>query len=71
MDFTLPGGQAITSGWNADYSPDSGTVTAGNVSYNATLAPDASVSIGYQATHTGDASGPTGFTLNGSACSAG
>ncbi|MFD6952720.1 esterase [Nocardiopsis sp. TSRI0078] len=71
LDFTLPDGQAITSGWNAAYSSDGGTVTAANVSYNATIAPDASVSIGYQATHTGDAGRPTGFTLNGSACSAG
>ncbi|UUU37327.1 cellulose binding domain-containing protein [Streptomyces sp. CA-210063] len=66
--FTLPGGQAITSGWNADYSPGSGRVTARNVSHNATIAPGASVDIGFQATHTGDTTSPNSYTLNGTAC---
>jgi hypothetical protein len=67
--FTLPGGQTITSGWNAGYSPTSGQVTAKNVTYNAAIAPNASVSIGFQATHTGDTAKPTSFTLNGVSCS--
>ncbi|GAA3243625.1 hypothetical protein GCM10020256_68620 [Streptomyces thermocoprophilus] len=46
-------------------------MTAVNASYNGTLAPGANVTIGYQATHTGNSSAPTGFTLNGSACTAG
>ncbi len=66
--FTLPGGQAITNGWNATYAPSSGTVSARNVSYNATIAASGSVSIGFQATHTGDSGKPTSFTLNGIAC---
>jgi acetylxylan esterase len=67
--FTLPSGQAITSGWNATYSPTSGQVTARNVSYNGTIAPNASVNIGFQATHTGNTGEPGSFTLNGAACS--
>jgi hypothetical protein len=43
-------------------------VTARNASYNAALAPNASVGIGFQATHTGDTGKPSSFTLNGSAC---
>jgi len=66
--FTLPGGQAISGGWNATYSPGSGQVTAKNLSYNGSIAPDASVSIGFQATHTGNAAGPASFSLNGSNC---
>ncbi|MEE6310414.1 cellulose binding domain-containing protein [Plantactinospora veratri] len=66
--FTLPSGQTITSSWNASYSPASGQVTARNVSYNATIARDASVSFGFQATHTGNTARPTSFTLNGAAC---
>jgi acetylxylan esterase len=66
--FTLPSGQTITSGWNATYSPTSGQVTARNVSYNATIAPNGSVGIGFQATHTGNTGEPTSFTLNGTAC---
>ncbi|MFJ8578084.1 PHB depolymerase family esterase [Micromonospora sp. NPDC093277] len=66
--FTLPGGQTITSGWNATYSPSSGAVTARNVSYNAAIPPNGSVSIGFQANHTGNAGKPTSFTLNGASC---
>ncbi|MEU4370799.1 cellulose binding domain-containing protein [Micromonospora chersina] len=66
--FTLPAGQTIVGGWNATYAPTSGQVTARNVDYNATLAPNASLSIGFQATHTGNTARPSGFTLNGAAC---
>jgi poly(hydroxyalkanoate) depolymerase family esterase len=69
LAFTLPGGQTITSGWNATYSPASGSVTARNVSYNAAIAPNASVSIGFQASHTGNTGKPPSFNLNGTACS--
>ncbi|WBB51235.1 cellulose binding domain-containing protein [Verrucosispora sp. WMMA2044] len=69
--FTLPGGQTITGGWNASYSPTSGQVTARNVSYNGTIAPNASVGIGFQATHTGNTAEPGSFTLNGAACTVG
>ncbi|MFF0468404.1 cellulose binding domain-containing protein [Micromonospora zamorensis] len=68
LAFTLPGGQSITSGWNASFAPSSGAVTARNVSYNATIAPNTSVDVGFQATHTGNAGRPSGFTLNGTAC---
>ncbi|MGI5240199.1 extracellular catalytic domain type 1 short-chain-length polyhydroxyalkanoate depolymerase [Dactylosporangium sp. CA-139066] len=71
LTFTLPGGQSITSGWNAAYSPSSGAVTARNVSYNAVLAPGASTTIGFQATHTGNTGAPAAFALNGSACATG
>ncbi|MFJ8581109.1 polysaccharide deacetylase family protein [Micromonospora sp. NPDC093277] len=69
LTFTLPSGQTITSGWNANYSPTSGQVTATGVGYNNTIDPNGSTAIGYQATHTGNSSAPTGFTLNGVACS--
>ena len=67
--FTLPGGQTITSGWNAAYAPASGQVTARNVGHNAAIAPNASVNVGFQATHTGNTNKPAAFTLNGNACS--
>ncbi|WP_422768855.1 cellulose binding domain-containing protein [Plantactinospora sp. WMMC1484] len=66
--FTLPSGQTITSGWNASYSPSSGQVTARNASYNAAIAPNASVNIGFQANHTGNTARPASFALNGAAC---
>jgi endoglucanase len=69
LAFTLAAGQSIVSGWSAGYSPTSGTVTATNVSYNGALPPGGSAAIGYQANHTGNAAAPTGFRLNGTACS--
>ncbi|KKK04994.1 PHB depolymerase family esterase [Micromonospora sp. HK10] len=68
LGFTLPGGQTITSGWNATYSPASGQVTARNVAYNPTIPANGSVTIGFQATHTGNPAAPTSFTLNGAPC---
>jgi hypothetical protein len=68
LTFTLAAGQSITSGWNATYAPASGQVTARNVSYNGTIAPGGSVSIGFQAGHTGNNAAPTGYALNGVAC---
>ncbi|SDH46954.1 Poly(3-hydroxybutyrate) depolymerase [Lentzea fradiae] len=70
LAFTLPGGQSITSGWGTTYSPASGQVTARNVSYNADIAPNASITVGFQANHTGDASAPASFALNGKTCAA-
>ncbi|WP_328415875.1 PHB depolymerase family esterase [Micromonospora sp. NBC_00389] len=69
LTFTLPTGQRITNGWNAQYSPASGAATARNVSYNAAIAPNASVDIGFQATHEGGTGKPSSFALNGVACS--
>ncbi|OZV80596.1 esterase [Micromonospora echinospora] len=66
--FTLPGGQVITSGWNASYTPSSGQVTARNVAHNAAIPVNGSITVGFQATHTGDAAGPSAFTLNGAPC---
>jgi endo-1,4-beta-xylanase len=69
LRFNLASGQTITSGWNASYSPNSGQVTATNVSYNGSIAPGGSTTIGFQANHSGNTAAPTGFTLNGAACS--
>ena len=66
--FTLPSGQSITSGWNATYSPATGQVTARNVGHNATIAPNGSISVGFQATHTGNTTEPASFSLNGAPC---
>ena len=69
LKFALAAGQTITSGWSATYSPVSGQVTATNVSYNAAIPPGGSTTIGFQASHTGNSAAPSGFALNGTACS--
>jgi endo-1,4-beta-xylanase len=69
LRFNLASGQTITSGWNASYSPSSGQVTATNVSYNGSIPAGGSTTIGFQGTHGGNTAAPSGFTLNGAACS--
>ena len=69
LKFTLASGQSITSGWSATYAPASGQVTATNAGYNGSIAPGGSTTIGFQANHTGNSAAPTGFALNGAACS--
>jgi endoglucanase len=68
LTFSLPAGQTIVSGWNAGFSPASGTVTATNAAYNGSLAAGGSTTIGYQANHTGNTAAPSGFQLNGATC---
>jgi glucuronoarabinoxylan endo-1,4-beta-xylanase len=69
LRFTLGSGQTITSGWSATYTPTSGQVSATNLSYNAAIPPGGSTTIGFQASHSGNSAAPSGFTLNGTACS--
>jgi cellulase/cellobiase CelA1 len=68
LGFSFPSGQQITNAWNATVSQSGSSVTARNASYNGTLAPGASTSFGFQGTHSGTNQSPTGWTLNGSAC---
>ena len=67
--WTYTAGQRVTQMWNATYTQPSTTVTATNVSYNSTIAPNGgSVSFGFNGTHSGSNPSPTAFTLNGTAC---
>lgn len=68
LAFTLPSGQQVTNAWNANVSPSSGAVTAGNVGYNAEIAAGGQASFGFQGTFSGSFAKPSGFSLNGSAC---
>lgn len=70
LAFTFPAGQRVSQGWNANWSQPSGSanVTATNVSYNGTLAANASTQIGFNGTFTGTNAAPSTFTLNGSTC---
>jgi hypothetical protein len=46
VSFTFPGTQQVSNAWNAQVSQSGQQVTAGNVSYNATLAGGATTSFG-------------------------
>ncbi|WP_431920212.1 cellulose binding domain-containing protein [Micromonospora wenchangensis] len=71
LTFPLPTGQRITTGWNAVYSPSSGTVTARGHDDHVTIGPGGAIAIGFVADHTGDTGGPSSFTLNGTPCALG
>jgi Glycosyl hydrolase family 59/Cellulose binding domain len=68
LRFTLPSGQSLTSGWNAEYTGTTGTITAGNVSYNAAIPAGGNTQFGFQGTLSGAYSAPTSPTLNGTPC---
>ncbi len=71
LRFTLPAGQSVQQGWSAQWTQSGQTVTAANAAWNGTLAPGASVEIGFNGSQTNGTSSPppaSGFTLNGSPC---
>lgn len=68
LAFTLPSGQRIDNAWNAGVSPSSGAVTAANVAHNASIAPGAQVTFGFQASYSGGFAKPGAFSLNGTPC---
>ncbi|MFC9944261.1 PQQ-dependent sugar dehydrogenase [Streptomyces pratensis] len=71
LEFPLALGQTVVSDWNTDLTQGSNTIKAADASHNATIAPGSSVTLGYLAGHTGDASSPPRFMLNGDACAVG
>ncbi|MBN1171454.1 MAG: cellulose binding domain-containing protein, partial [Micromonosporaceae bacterium] len=67
----FPGDQKITNSWNAAVTQSGTSVTATNASYNGSIPSGGTVSFGFQASYSGVNANPTGFTLNGTACSVG
>jgi cellulase/cellobiase CelA1 len=68
LTFTFPGDQVVTSAWNATVTQNGTSVTAANASYDGTISPGGSVSFGMQGTWKSNDTAPSGFTLNGTAC---
>ncbi|WP_260478677.1 cellulase family glycosylhydrolase [Kibdelosporangium aridum] len=71
LAFTYAAGQRLTPpGWSATWTQSTGSadVTATNLTWNGTLAPNAAASIGFNGTHTGANPAPTSFSLNGNTC---
>ncbi|MGA5358379.1 GH12 family glycosyl hydrolase domain-containing protein [Streptomyces purpurascens] len=71
LAFTLPSGQRITNGWNANLSGASGAVTASNVAHNGEVPAGGRATFGFQGTSGGAFAKPSTFSLNGSACTTG
>jgi hypothetical protein len=70
LTFTLPGNEAVSQGWSANYSQAGQNVTATNVSYNGTLGTNGNTSIGFNGSYSAGSypGNPTSFTLNGTTC---
>ncbi|NUP39753.1 MAG: avirulence protein [Streptomyces sp.] len=70
LAWTFGGDQQISSLWSGTATQNGQKVTVANASYNAALAPGATVDIGFTGTYGSSNAAPTGFTLNGAACTA-
>ncbi|MDG4767181.1 cellulase family glycosylhydrolase [Solwaraspora sp. WMMD406] len=68
LSWTFPSGQQVTQAWNATITSSGGQVTATNVSYNANLGTNATVSFGFNGSWSGSNTAPTSFALNGVTC---
>jgi len=69
LAFTFTGNQRLTPpGWSATWSQSGTTVTATNLTWNAAIPPNGSVSVGFNGTYSGSNPAPTAFTLNGATC---
>ena len=68
LAWTFPSGQQVTQAWNATITPSGSRVTATNLSYNAAIPTDATVSFGFVGAWSGTNPAPTSFTLNGTTC---
>ncbi|MFG3344238.1 cellulase family glycosylhydrolase [Streptomyces sp. NPDC048018] len=68
LDFAFPGGQTVTSAWNAKVVQEGNQVRATHESWTETIPAGGSVSFGLSASSTGGNAAPVAFTLNGVAC---
>lgn len=65
LQFSFPGDQQITHGWNGTFSQSGQQVTITNMSYNGTIAPGQTINLGFGGTWQSSNTSPTTFTLNG------
>jgi hypothetical protein len=69
LTWTWAGNQKITQSWNSSYSQSSANAKLVNASYNAAIAPGATITgIGFNASYSGSNPSPTAFSLNGTLC---
>ncbi len=59
LRWAFPGSQVINDLWNGSYTQSGGEVTVTNESYDGTLAPGASTTVGFTATYSGTNTAPS------------
>ncbi|MFY1675663.1 MULTISPECIES: cellulose binding domain-containing protein [unclassified Streptomyces] len=70
LEFDLPEGTRIGSLWNGEHTVDGSHVTVRPASWNTTLEPGTSVTVGFVTTVDGTAGDPLSCRVDGAACSA-
>ena len=70
LRFSFSNGQTITLGWNGNFTQSGSAVTVTNISSNASIAADSSLTVepSFEATWSGSNPAPTSFTLNNTTC---
>jgi cellulose 1,4-beta-cellobiosidase len=69
LTWAWAGNQEMTQSWNANYKQTGANVTLTNMSYNASIAPGATLNgMGFGASYSGTNSSPTTFYVNGTLC---
>ena len=68
LTWTFPGDQQITDLWNAAYTQSGEQVTVTAESYDASIAPAASVTVGFTGTYTNSDATPASFAVDGTSC---
>jgi hypothetical protein len=71
LAFRLPDGTSVSSLWDGSYTDDAGQVTVTSDSWDATIQPGGSVSVGFVTSSTGQAGQPADCLINGVSCPAG
>jgi len=67
LSWSFAGNQRVTDLWDGDYTQSGKRVSVTNASYNAAIAPSASVTIGFNSSGSGTGP-PPAFRLNGGNC---
>ena len=68
LTWPYSAGQQVTQAWNATVTQSGASVTARNTGYNGAIATNGTVSFGFNGSWTGGNPVPTGFAVNGVAC---
>lgn len=68
LAFTFGGDQKIGSGWNGTFAQSGQKVSVTNPSYAPSLPAGGTIDPGFTATYSASNAAPTGFSLNGVAC---
>ena len=69
--FNMPNGQRLQNGWPVLFTQPAGSATvtvASNAEWNQSIATNGTFTVGFNGTHPGTNNPPTGYTLNGTAC---